>query len=172
MQRLVDAVRATGSSNVIMVGGPQFAGDLDQWRAYEPVDPGHQLAASIHIYWRNPSHPDFSPCYTSACWNDVLAPLSATVPIVVGEFGELDCGDSLYPPFLDFADAHGISYLAWAWFVGNCASEPSLIKSYSGTPTAFGIGYKEHLAALGLSAPMASPRSTPQANDFGASTLK
>jgi endoglucanase len=156
MQLLVNAVRATRSSNVIMVGGPQFAGDLDQWRAYEPVDPRHQLAASIHIYWRNASHPDFSPCYTSACWNDVLAPLAATVPIVVGEFGELDCGDSLYPPFLDFADAHGISYLAWAWFVGNCASEPSLITSYAGSPTAFGMGYQQHLAALGLGAPLAS----------------
>ena len=160
MQQLVNAVRATGSSNVIMVGGPQYAGDLDQWKAYEPVDPRHQLAASIHIYWRNPKHPDFSPCYTSACWNDVLAPLSATVPIVAGEFGELDCGDSLYPPFLDFADAHRISYLAWAWFVGNCASEPSLITSYSGTPTAFGIGYQQHLAALGLGTP-ATGRSTP-----------
>jgi endoglucanase len=72
------------------------------------------------------------------------------VPIVVGEVGELDCSDTLYPPFLEFADEHDISYLAWAWFVGHCASEPSLLTSYTGTPTAYGIGYREHLAALGL----------------------
>jgi endoglucanase len=150
MQQLLDAVRATGASNAVMVGGPQYAGDLDKWLQYEPVDPLHQLAASIHIYWKNPAHPEYSPCYDSACWQQVLAPLSAQVPIVVGEFGELDCGDTLYPPFLDFADQNGISYLGWAWFVGRCAGEPSLISSYSGTPTAFGVGYRQHLAELGL----------------------
>jgi endoglucanase len=148
MQQLVDSVRATGATNVIMVAGPQFAGDLDHWLQYEPHDPLGQLAASIHIYWDTPSHPDFSPCYSSSCWTSVLAPLSATVPIVVGEFGELDCGDTLYLPFLAFADRYGLSYLGWAWFVGSCARGPSLISNYSGTATAFGIGYQEHLASL------------------------
>jgi endoglucanase len=151
MQQLLDSVRATGSTNVVMVGGPQYAGDLDDWLQYEPVDPLGQLAASIHIYWKNPAHPEYSPCYGSTCWSGVLAPLSAKVPIVVGELGELDCGDTLYPPFLDFADRHGISYLAWAWFVGSCAHEPSLISDYSGTPTPYGVGYKQHLQSLGAS---------------------
>jgi endoglucanase len=150
MQQLLDTVRATGATNVVMAGGPQYAGDLDRWPQYEPVDPLAQLAASIHIYWKSPSHPDYSPCYSSSCWNEVLAPLSSRVPIVVGEVGELDCGDTLFAPFLDFADDHGISYLAWAWFVGSCAHEPSLISSYSGTPTPYGIGYREHLESLGL----------------------
>ncbi len=149
MQQLLDAVRATGAKNVVMVGGPQYAGDLDHWLEYEPVDPLDQLAASIHIYWDTPAQPDYSPCYLSSCWTGVLAPLSRRVPIVVGEFGELDCGDTLYPPFLDFADQHGISYLAWAWFVGSCAQEPSLIRSYSGRPTAYGVGYRDHLASMG-----------------------
>jgi endoglucanase len=148
MQQLLDTVRATGATNVVMVGGPQYAGDLDHWLQYEPVDPLGQLAASIHIYWNTPASPDFSPCDSSSCWNSVLVPLSAVVPIVVGEFGELDCGDSLYPPLLNFADQHGISYLAWAWFVGNCAREPSLIRNYSGTATPYGIGYQQHLASL------------------------
>jgi endoglucanase len=150
MQQLLDSVRATGATNVVMAGGPQYAGDLDQWLRYEPVDRLRQLAASIHIYWKNPSHPDYSPCYSSTCWSEVLAPLSSHVPIVVGEVGELDCGDTLFPPFLNFADRHGISYLAWAWFVGNCAHEPSLISGYSGTPTPYGIGYREHLESLSL----------------------
>jgi len=149
MQQLLDVVRATGATNVTMVGGPQYAGDLDHWLQYAPVDPRGQLAASIHVYWNTPSQPDYSPCYSSLCWSGVLAPLSAKVPIVVGEFGELDCGDSLYPPFLNFADHYGISYLGWAWFVGSCTGEPSLISNYSGTPTAYGIGYEQHLASLG-----------------------
>jgi endoglucanase len=147
-QQLLDAVRSTGATNVVMAGGPQYAGDLDQWLRYEPVDPRHQLAASIHVYWNTPASPNWSPCYTSTCWNSVLAPLAASIPVVAGEFGELDCGDTLYPPFLNFADQHGISYLGWAWFVGSCAKGPSLITSYSGTPTPYGIGYQQHLASL------------------------
>jgi endoglucanase len=149
MQQLLDAVRATGARNVVMVGGPQYAGTLDRWSSYAPSDPLGQLAASIHIYWKNAAEPEYSPCYSRACWEAVLAPLAARVPIVVGELGELDCGDSLYRPFLDFADSHEISYLAWAWFVGSCAGEPSLIESYAGAATPYGIGYRQHLAALG-----------------------
>jgi endoglucanase len=150
MQQLLDVVRATGAANVVMVGGPQYAGVLDQWLQYAPVDSAGQLAASIHVYWNTPSSPNWSPCYSSSCWSSVLAPLSTTVPIVVGEFGELDCGDTLYPPFLDFADQHGISYLGWAWFTGSCAGGPSLITDYGGTPTPYGIGFQQHLKALGL----------------------
>jgi endoglucanase len=149
MQHLLDVVRDTGATNVVLVGGPQYAGDLGHWTRYAPADPLHQLAASIHIYWRNRSYPDYSPCYSSTCWRRVLAPLSTRVPIVVGEFGELDCRDTLYPPFLAFADRHGISYLAWAWFTGSCASEPSLITSYrTGAPTPYGIAYRNHLRSL------------------------
>ena len=104
LQQLLNVVRYVGATNVVMAGGPQYAGDLDDWAADAPVDPLHQLAASIHIYWKNPAHPDWSPCSASACWQTVLAPLARTVPIVVGEFGEKDCGDGLYPPFLRFAD--------------------------------------------------------------------
>jgi len=150
MQQLLDAVRAAGATNVVMVGGPQYAGVLDRWSTYSPVDPLHQLAASIHIYWKNPEQPDWSPCWSQSCWTGTLAPLAETVPIVVGEFGELDCGDTLYPPFLKFADQNGISYLAWAWFVGSCAGEPSLITSYDGTASDYGIGYQQYLASLGL----------------------
>ncbi len=150
LQQLLDAVRATGATNVVMAGGPQYAGSLDRWAEDHPSDPLHQLAASIHVYWRSERQPDWSPCWAPSCWQQTIAPLAAEVPVVVGEFGELDCGDSLYLPFLGFADRHGLSYLAWAWFVGSCRAEPSLISAYDGTPTAYGAGYRQHLAALGL----------------------
>lgn len=161
LQQLLNAVRGTGARNVVLSGGPQYAGDLDRWLAYEPRDPLGQIAASIHIYWKNPSDPDWSPCYDATCWHHVLAPLSARVPVVTGEFGELDCGDTLYPPYLRFADRHGISYLAWAWFVGDCAAEPSLITSYpAGTATPYGAGYRQHLRSLGLRPGRPTPRRT------------
>ena len=50
---------------------------------------------------------------------------------------------------MNWSDAHGVSYLAWAWNVGRCIGEPSLISSYAGIPTrTYGQGYRDHLARL------------------------
>jgi endoglucanase len=156
-QEMLNAIRATGATNVVMVGGPQYAGVVDQWTAYAPTDPAGQLAASIHIYWQTPQAPDWSPCYLQACWDSTIAPLAATTPVVIGEVGEHDCnygleyGTALNPPqqnLFAWADQHGVGFASWAWFVGNCAAEPALISSYTGTATAYGLGLKNYLAAL------------------------
>jgi len=148
MQQLVDVVRATGATQPLMIAGPQYAGDLDRWLQYEPYDPLHQLIASIHIY-----EPDWAPCAAPACWNSHIAPVAAKVPVVEGEIGSINCTASSILPLLNWSDAHGVSYLAWAWNVGSCSSEPSLITSYDGTPTrTYGQGYRNHLAALARSA--------------------
>jgi hypothetical protein len=82
--------------------------------------------------------------------------LAAVVPIVTGEFGESGCTDSYDLEYMAWADAHGVSYLGWTWDATdenwNCSGGPALIESYNGTPTAYGIGLKEHLAALALAA--------------------
>jgi hypothetical protein len=46
MQTLVNTVRATGASNVIMLGGLAYANDLSQWLTYRPTDPDGNLAAA------------------------------------------------------------------------------------------------------------------------------
>ncbi len=144
MQQLVNVVRAAGATQPLMIAGPQYAGDVDRWLRYEPRDPLHQLIASVHIY-----EPNFAPCDTRSCWNAQLAPVAARVPVVEGEIGSRNCTASSMTPLLNWSDAHGISYLAWAWNVANCIGEPSLITSYSGTPTrTYGRGYRDHLAAL------------------------
>ncbi len=155
-QELLNAVRGQGARNVVLVGGPQYAGTLSRWSTYAPNDPLHELAASVHIYFGTPAAPDWSPCYLESCWQSQLKPLAASVPVVIGEIGEHDCsfglldGTALKPPqssLVDWADGEGISYLAWAWFAGKCADEPALIQDYSGTPTPYGAGYRTHLLA-------------------------
>jgi hypothetical protein len=150
---MLTAVRAAGAQNVVMVGGPQYAGDVDQWTQYVPTDPLHQLAASIHVYYKTPANPEWAPCDYLSCWTATMAPLAASTPIVIGEFGEHDCnshlldGTALTPTqasLLDWADRHGISYLGWSWFTGNCAGEPALISNYDGTPTKYGMGVRSH----------------------------
>jgi hypothetical protein len=159
MQAIVNAIRATGATQPIMLGGLRYGNDLTGWLGAEPVDPQHQLAASFHNYKGN--------ACASACWNSTVASVAASVPVVTGEFDEgYDCAG---PPagagtfdnsYFQWADAHGVSYVAWGWWVlGNrstpCSSVPDagdnyvLISNYDGTPAGpDGTALKNHLAAL------------------------
>jgi len=149
MQQLVSVVRAAGATQPLMIAGPQYAGDLDRWLQYQPYDPQHQLVASVHIY-----EPARTPCASQTCWNNQIAPVAAQAPVVAGEIGSKDCTGSSIEPLLDWLDAAGVSYLAWAWNVSDCIGEPSLITSYSGTPTiSYGLGYRHHLDTLYASRP-------------------
>ena len=147
-QELLDAVRRAGARNVVLVGGPQYAGVVDRWSEFKPADPIGQLAASIHVYFGNPAAPEWSPCFQQTCWDSTIGPLSATTPVVIGEVGEHDCDSALMMPLLRWADTRGLSYLAWSWFTGKCAEEPALITDYDGTPSGQGAGFRDHLLGL------------------------
>ena len=138
MQTLVDAVRATGASNPLLVGGPQYAGTLRRWLEYKPVDPLNQLVASIHIY--KPS-----PCDKRSCWEGQIVPLARQVPIVIGEIGQMDCRHNFIDSLMTWANTHQLSYLGWGWVTGSCNREPALIRDYDGTPTTYGTGLRNQL---------------------------
>jgi endoglucanase len=144
MQGMVNAVRSTGASNVLMLGGEEYSNDLTQWLAYEPTDPDHNLVASWHSY-------NFNACSSQSCWNSQLAPVIAKVPVVAGEIGENDCAGGYINPLMSWLDSQHTSYLAWTWnnWSGGCSSGPTLITDYNGTPTNYGAAYKAHLASLG-----------------------
>jgi hypothetical protein len=143
MQQLVAAIRATGARQPIMLGGRDYANDLGEWLANRPPD--DQLVASFHNY-------NGQVCHTVACWDQTIAPVAAQVPVVTGEFGETDCGDGLLNGYMDWADRHGVGYLAWGWWV--LVKEPqcstlALLADQQGTPRApNGTALKAHLDAL------------------------
>ena len=142
MQTLVNTIRATGANNLIMLGGLAYSNDLTEWLKYEPHDPNHEMVASWHSYSDN-------ACSTESCWMREITPILALVPVVVGEIGETDCADDYIDPLMTYLNSKSISYLAWAWNADfNCSSGPGLITNYSGTPTAYGAGYKSHLQSL------------------------
>jgi endoglucanase len=143
MQQLVDVVRATGAAQPLLIAGPEYAGDLDRWMQYEPTDPLHQLIASVHIY----GLPLDSPYRVASTWDTYIAPVTAQVPVVIGEFGDTNCTSDFSPPLMTWADAHGVGYLAWAWVTSDCAGDPALITNYNGTPTPYGEGVRTHLLA-------------------------
>jgi len=148
MQELVNAVRGEGAENVLMVAGIDWSGDLSRWLEFAPHDPLGRIAASFHNY----EGPDLGTCHLG-CWEEIVAPVAAEVPVVTGEMGDVDCDHDYIDGFMDWADERGISYLGWSWVATGggttCRGGPSLIKGYDGTPTGYGLGLRDHLQALG-----------------------
>nr|BFE61925.1 cellulase family glycosylhydrolase [Dactylosporangium thailandense] len=140
-QSLVNAVRATGATNVIMIGGLAYSNDLTQWLQYKPTDPQNNIAAFAHIY-------NFNTCSNTSCYDSQLAPVAAQVPLSLTEIGENDCSHGFVDTLMNWADGKGIGYLGWTWNTWDCSSGPSLISNYNGTATAFGQGIKDHLAGV------------------------
>ncbi|HEY9524864.1 MAG TPA: cellulase family glycosylhydrolase, partial [Thermopolyspora sp.] len=140
-QTLVDSVRATGATNVIMLGGLAFSNDLSQWLQYRPTDSTGNLMAMVHVY-------NFNSCSSSSCWDGQLAPVAAQVPLTAGEIGENDCGHGFVDTFMNWLDSHGSGYLGWTWNTWDCSSGPALISDYNGTATAYGAGIKARLQSL------------------------
>jgi len=142
MQTLVNAIRGTGARNVIMLGGLEYSNDLTQWLSHKPADRDHNLVASWHSY-------NFNTCSTQSCWVSQVAPVIARVPVIAGEIGENDCAGGYINSLMPWLDARSTSYLGWAWNADfNCSSGPSLITSYSGTPTAYGRAFRAHLRSF------------------------
>jgi Cellulase (glycosyl hydrolase family 5) len=139
MQSLVNSIRATGASQPIMLGGLAFSNDVRDWDTYKPRDPLNQLVASVHIYPVN-------RCSNVDCWDAEIAPIAASAPVVISEFGTEwtpPFGDGMALKLLDWADQHTAGYLAWTW--NAWGSPETLLANYSGEPTAWGADYRAHV---------------------------
>ncbi|MEZ4501054.1 MAG: cellulase family glycosylhydrolase [Dehalococcoidia bacterium] len=132
MQELVDAVRSSGSTQPIILSGIDYAADLTEWEARLPNDPAGQLVAGFHVY-------DFSHCATKSCWDATLAPIAERHPIMTVELGESACDGKFVESYIDWAEAHSVSWVAWtfnAW--STCSGDIALIKDETGAPTPLG----------------------------------
>ena len=138
-QSLVDAVRRTGARNPVLVAGNRWSGDLRGW-PHGVHDPAQQLAASWHVYYPGPR--------LDSLRDLVVRPVAGSYPVVASEFGEKDCARDWVEDFMSWADDAGISYLAWTWDTWPDCGNPVLITAYDGAPTAYGVGVRDHLAAL------------------------
>ena len=108
MQAIVDAIRGTGSTHIILLGGVQYSNALTQWLAHKPTDPLGQLGAAWHLY-------NFNACISPTCWDVAPAAVAAAVPIVASEIGQNDCMGAFIMPLMAWLDAHGAGYHAWSW---------------------------------------------------------
>jgi hypothetical protein len=143
MQTLLNAVRATGATNVVALGGVGFANHLSSWLAYSPSDPLNNLVAAWHVY-------NFNICNSASCWEATAAPLMAQVPVLVTETGMDSCDGAWWDSLLDWLDARQIGYLAWTWnrWSIECNSRALVTDYYTAMPTEYGQIYRTHLADL------------------------
>jgi aryl-phospho-beta-D-glucosidase BglC (GH1 family) len=155
MQQLLDAVRATGATNVVLVSGVSWAQDLSQWATNKPTDPLNQVAAVWHAY---PSattvgDPKSSlPLYGSVAYTWTQSVLTAGYPVVITEFGDHDAPGAVGSPFADkllpWADQTSSSYLGWTWNAWG-DDDDILIKDDAGTPTdGYGVYVKAHYMCI------------------------
>ncbi|MDT7570688.1 MAG: endoglucanase [Actinomycetota bacterium] len=173
MQSLVDVVRGTGATNVIMLGGVNYSNSLTQWLTYKPSDPAGQLVASAHIYGNN----GCGAQNAGACLTNTITPVAAQVPVVLGEFGETyddsECTSNNVKVILQWADANNVSYLAWTWDTwGTCGS---LISNFNGTvntttPAGAAAPKYVHDYYLAQVATPASPSAAPSASPTASPT--
>ena len=142
MQDLLDAVRATGATNVVMSAGLRWTNDLTQWLAYKPTDPTGNLMASWHSY-------NFNACITVACWDSEIGSVAAQVPLLAGEIGQNTCAHDYIDQVMAWLDSRNLGYTAWTWNPWGCGQGNVLIEDYNGTPTqTYGAGYRSHLLSV------------------------
>lgn len=141
MQTLVDAVRSTGATNPILLGGLRWSNDMTGWLTHMPNDPQHGLMAAFHVY-------NFNQCVTTSCWQSQVLPVALVVPLVMTEIGETDCAHSFVDNVMNWADRYNIGYMAWAWSTYGCGYPALLTSMSNGTPSAYGQGVLQHFQAL------------------------
>ncbi len=151
MQQMLDAVRATGATNVVLIAGVTWAQDLSKWAANAPKDPLKQIAAVWHAYPDSGTVGDPNaalPKLGSIAYTYTKSVLSAGYPVFITEFGDHNAPGTVGSPFvsnlLPWADENGASYTGWAWDPWT-ANDNVLIKDATGTPTdGYGVYTKAH----------------------------
>jgi hypothetical protein len=142
----VTTIRKAGATQPIMLAGLDYANDLRGWLANRPSDT--QLIASWHNY-------PGQRCRSVSCWNSEIAPVAEVVPVIASEFGQTDGTTTHFAAFLPWADAHGIGYAPWAWWVVDASeSQSAALYALITDNTTFapkapaGTAYFAHLQAL------------------------
>lgn len=141
-QAMLNAVRATGATNVVLVGSMQYSQDMSGWLSNRPIDPLNQMAAAWHPYptfGTTPGTPAYAqPNYAPEVFKDVQRIQAAGIPVIVTETGDHNAPGTVEAPLVSnvtgWADKNGVSVIGWGW---NVWQNPDnvLIKDVNGTPS-------------------------------------
>lgn len=131
MQQLYDVVRSNASSNIIIIGGTDWAYDLSGIANGYAIK-GDNILYDTHIYvqWHN----------RRSDWDRHFGYLTATHPVCALEFGSIDCSAHITKKLIDYFDAplgvpaNRMSWTIWSWNVPGECSQPTVIADWDGTP--------------------------------------
>ncbi len=149
-QQMIDAVRATGAANIVLIGSLSYTADLSGWLSHMPRDPQGQIAATWHPY---PTYgaafgtPQYAqPGFAPQVFTEVRNIMAAGIPVLATETGDQDTvgtpGAPLVETITQFVDANSIGLLGWTWDVWTGPNDV-LIKDVNGTPTdGYGVFFK------------------------------
>ena len=160
MQQMLNAVRATGATNVVLIGTPSWAQDLSRWLANAPTDPLKQIGVVWHAYPQLSGQKSDNtnksvdgqarvPKLGAVAYTWASAILDAGYPILITETGDHNAPGTTGAPYLasllPWADVHDVSYLGWTWDVWQNPDDV-LIKGAGGEPTdGYGVYFKQYL---------------------------
>jgi hypothetical protein len=132
-QQMLSAVRATGATNVVLMGGVAWSNDETWWTSNRPIDTlvPAQIAAAHHDYNQGLGY-DIGSNAGAA-----VAMLNATnVPVVITEVGDSNSGSSYISSVLGVADQQGYGVVGWALNPANGFGAPNLTQSWdNNTPS-------------------------------------
>lgn len=123
MQAMLNAIRATGATNVVLSNPIGWAGQIQTWLGAQPTDPAGQLAAG----W----HEDGGASVTTSNAQDVL---SAGYPIIISE------AYSIADNTFNWAVNNTVGFFYWAWVDWGGGGLLTDAKTHS--PNANGISLK------------------------------
>ena len=130
MQELLNAVRATGATNVCVANGIGWANALGQdeydttgnpslgWLSHKPTDATGNLMAGCHLYSGQPysSIPATADQPFSTTAAAAVLTVAASYPVLIGEYGDKVGSLIPYAPaLLEWAERNGLSHAAWTF---------------------------------------------------------
>jgi hypothetical protein len=139
MQQLYNAVRGTGATNLVILGGIHYAYDLSGVSSH-PIQNGSNILYATHPYSESDKQP--------SDWYRAFGSLAATAPVIATEFGNQQtgsptgpCDTSYLSEFLQYAalknpsgttaPANTLSWTAWAFYVASDQCHyPTLLSDY------------------------------------------
>jgi hypothetical protein len=123
MQRLVDAIRATGANNVMEIEGPFYDDTLDYAGQY-PIHGSNLTWAILH-----------PPLQGDRQWTRDFGYLAKTRPVEINEWSQYasarpECRATAYdsaPKFLSYTHAHDMGVSGWSLQPGSLVAEPDKV---------------------------------------------
>jgi len=127
MPALAMKVRAIAPSNIIILSGAGWGYDLSGVQA-AGLAPTTNLLYGTHPF----NHTGGSQ--QPGDWYRAFGATAAHLPVIATEFGSYDCQTGYIAQAIHYFESLHMSFIAWAWTTGSCAT-PSLLANWSGAPT-------------------------------------